>query len=396
MPVQTTSSSTKQGTKQSSYSRWLPSLSSTLMTCVGMILVMSLLMVASASIPFAQTKNLNEFRFFYSQAIYILLGLGLGTLMYFVPLRRLFRTDTAFVLMLVSLVMILYTVIGGTFINGSKRWIELGFANFQPAELAKFAMILFAADFLVRRVDEVRYQMKGFFRLAGILTIMVFAIMLQPDFGSVVMIVGTVAAMIFVAGLPMRLVMALAGMLATATVLAITMASYRIRRVTSFLDPFDDLRDTDYQLGRSIVAFARGEWTGVGYGESIQKLSHLPEAHTDFLLAITGEELGFFGVSFLLILEIIMIWVIMKVSYDTLKRRQGRLSYFAFGVGVLFFGQVFINAGMTMGLLPTKGLTMPFFSFGGSSMVINLMMMGVLLRIMKDSPKIAPSDSRYY
>ena len=396
MPVQTTSSSTKQGTKQSSYSRWLPSLSSTLMTCVGMILVMSLLMVASASIPFAQTKNLNEFRFFYSQAIYILLGLGLGTLMYFVPLRRLFRTDTAFVLMLVSLVMILYTVIGGTFINGSKRWIELGFANFQPAELAKFAMILFAADFLVRRVDEVRYQMKGFFRLAGILTIMIFAIMLQPDFGSVVMIVGTVAAMIFVAGLPMRLVMALAGMLATATVLAITMASYRIRRVTSFLDPFDDLRDTDYQLGRSIVAFARGEWTGVGYGESIQKLSHLPEAHTDFLLAITGEELGFFGVSFLLILEIIMIWVIMKVSYDTLKRRQGRLSYFAFGVGVLFFGQVFINAGMTMGLLPTKGLTMPFFSFGGSSMVINLMMMGVLLRVMKDSPKIAPSDSRYY
>ena len=174
------------------------------------------------------------------------------------------------------------------------------------------------------------------------------------------------------------------------------MASYRIRRVTSFLDPFDDLRDTDYQLGRSIVAFARGEWTGVGYGESIQKLSHLPEAHTDFLLAITGEELGFFGVSFLLILEIIMIWVIMKVSYDTLKRRQGRLSYFAFGVGVLFFGQVFINAGMTMGLLPTKGLTMPFFSFGGSSMVINLMMMGVLLRVMKDSPKIAPSDSRYY
>ncbi len=130
MPVQTTSSSTKQGTKQSSYSRWLPSLSSTLMTCVGMILVMSLLMVASASIPFAQTKNLNEFRFFYSQAIYILLGLGLGTLMYFVPLRRLFRTDTVFVLMLVSLVMILYTVIGGTFINGSKRWIELGFANF--------------------------------------------------------------------------------------------------------------------------------------------------------------------------------------------------------------------------------------------------------------------------
>lgn len=173
-------------------------------------------------------------------------------------------------------------------------------------------------------------------------------------------------------------------------------ASYRLKRVTSFLDPFDDLKNSDYQLGRSIVAFARGEWFGVGYGESIQKLSHLPEAHTDFLLAITGEELGLVGVSFLLVLQIILVTTVMRISYQALARHQTRLSYFAFGVGILFFGQIFVNAGMTMGMLPTKGLTMPFFSYGGSSMVVNLIIVGLLMRIIKESPTIPANQCRYY
>lgn len=388
--------STTNPSKQKAKKSWLPSLSSILITSVAMILVMSLVMVASASIPFAQSKGFADFHFFTNQLMYIIFGALLGLCAYFVPLRRIFRTDVSFMLLLGSLAMILYTVFEGSVINGSKRWIELGGINFQPAELAKFAMILFASDFLVRRVHEVRYEMKGFFRLMAIASIMVFAIMRQPDFGSVVIIAGCLTAMIFVAGLPKKLVLWLLGGLSVAATLAIIMEQYRLRRVMSFLDPFDDLRDTDYQLGRSIVAFARGEWQGVGYGESIQKLSHLPEAHTDFLLAITGEELGFFGVAFLLSLQMIVIWVVMKVSYETLKRHQNRLSYFCFGVGVLFFGQVFVNAGMTIGLLPTKGLTMPFFSYGGSSMVVNLIIMGVLLRIMKDSPNILPSNARDY
>lgn len=397
MPIKNTSVKSNKHVKQKHNKKnWLPPMSSILLTSVAMILVMSLLMVASASIPFAQTKGFADFHFFKNQLVYIIFGSLLGLCVYFVPLRRIFRTNTAFFLLVLSLVLILYTVIAGSVINGSKRWIEFGGINFQPAELAKFAMILFASDFLVRRVHEVRYEMKGFFRLMGIASIMVFAIMLQPDFGSVVIIAGCLTAMIFVAGLPKKLVFWLLSGLSLAATLAIIMEQYRLRRVMSFLDPFDDLRDTDYQLGRSIVAFARGEWTGVGYGESIQKLSHLPEAHTDFLLAITGEELGLFGVAFLLILQMIVIWVVMKISYDTLKRHQHRLSYFCFGVGVLFFGQVFVNAGMTIGLLPTKGLTMPFFSYGGSSMVVNLIIMGVLLRIMKDSPNILANNGRNY
>ena len=158
----------------------------------------------------------------------------------------------------------------------------------------------------------------------------------------------------------------------------------------------DDIQDTDYQLARSLIAFGRGEFTGVGYGESVQKLSHLPEAHTDFLLAITGEELGFVGVATVLLLEALIIASAMRISYSALQRRQMRLSYTAFGIGVIFIGQTIINAAMNMGAMPTKGLTMPFFSYGGSSMLISLVMVALLLRIYKEGPLIEKSQCRYY
>lgn len=375
---------------------WLPPMSSVLSTTVALILVMSLLMVASASIPFAQTKNLGDSYFFFHQLSYMVFGSMLGYVAYRTPLKWTFRLDVIMGLMALCLAAIIYTVVAGSVINGSKRWIEIGGMNFQPVEMAKLLMILFTADFVVRRSEEVRYSYTGFIRLAIIAAMLALVIMLQPDFGSVVIIAGCTAAMIFVAGLPKRLFMIILGIMAAAGTIGVMSAEYRVKRAMSFLDPFDDLRDSDYQLGRSIVAFARGEWTGVGYGESVQKLSHLPEAHTDFLLAITGEELGFIGVMFLLLLEMCLIFCVMRISYLALKRRQSRISYFAFGVGVLFFGQVFVNAGMTMGLLPTKGLTMPLFSYGGSSMVVNLIIIGILLRILKESPTIPPNECRYY
>lgn len=382
-------------TKTASFS-WLPPLNSVLLTTVAMILVMSLLMVASASIPFAQNKNLSDSYFFVHQLGYMLFGAGLGYIAYRLPLRWTFRLDVIMAMMGLCVLAIIYTILAGSVINGSRRWIEIGGINFQPVEMAKLLMILFTADFVVRRSDEVRYSYTGFVRLALIAAILALVIMLQPDFGSVVIIACCTAAMIFVAGLPKRLFLIILGIMAAAGTVGILSAQYRLRRAMSFLDPFDDLRDSDYQLGRSIVAFARGEWTGVGYGESVQKLSHLPEAHTDFLLAITGEELGFIGVALLLLLQICLIACIMRISYIALKRHQSRISYFAFGVGVLFFGQVFVNAGMTMGLLPTKGLTMPFFSYGGSSMVVNLIIIGLLLRIIRESPHIPASECRYY
>ncbi|MFW2177790.1 MULTISPECIES: putative lipid II flippase FtsW [unclassified Moraxella] len=387
---------TPQNSPSKPEASWLPSLQSVLMTSVSMIMVLSLLMVASASIPFAQTKNLGDFYFFYHQLAYMGIGLILGYLVYLIPLRLTFRLDLIMWAMAFCVLMIIYTLFAGSVINGSRRWIEFGGINFQPVELAKLLMIIFTSDYLVRRSEEIRYHWKGFLRLTVIAAGLALFIMLQPDFGSVVIIVCCTAAMIFVGGLPKSQFLIVVGAMLTAGAIGVMSASYRLKRALSFVDPFDDLRDTDYQLGRSIVAFARGEWFGVGYGESVQKLSHLPEAHTDFLLAITGEELGLVGVMFLLLLELTLIITVMKISYDALKRRQSRLSYFAFGVGVLFFGQVFVNAGMTMGMLPTKGLTMPFFSYGGSSMVINLMIIGILFRILKESPVIPQKEGRYY
>ena len=376
--------------------QWIPPINSVLLTTVATIMVFSLLMVASASIPFAQTKKLGDFYFFYHQLAYMGIGAILGLLVYFIPLRKTFRLDFIMYALLACLLLIIYTLIGGSVINGSKRWIELGGINFQPSELAKLLMILYTSDYLVRRSEEIRNHWKGFLRLTLIAMGLILFIMLQPDFGSVVIIATCIAAMIFVGGLPMRQFFIIMGAMFLAGTMAIMGASYRLKRVTSFLDPFDDLKNSDYQLGRSIVAFARGEWFGVGYGESIQKLSHLPEAHTDFLLAITGEELGLVGVSFLLVLQIILVTTVMRISYQALARHQTRLSYFAFGVGILFFGQIFVNAGMTMGMLPTKGLTMPFFSYGGSSMVVNLIIVGLLMRIIKESPTIPANQCRYY
>ena len=379
-----------------SKSGWLPPLNVILLTTIATIMVFSLLMVASASIPFAQTKKLGDFYFFYHQLAYMAIGAILGLGAYFTPMRKIFRLDFIMYALVFCVLLIIYTLIGGSVINGSRRWIEFGGINFQPTEMAKLLMILFTSDYLVRRSEEIRNHWKGFLRLTCIAFLLALLIMSQPDFGSVVIIASCIAAMIFVGGLPKHQFLIVLGAMFVAGVISIVGASYRFKRLTSFLDPFDDLKNSDYQLGRSIVAFARGEGFGVGYGESIQKLSHLPEAHTDFLLAITGEELGFVGVAFLLVLQIILIATVMRISYQALARHQSRLSYFAFGVGMLFFGQVFVNAGMTMGMLPTKGLTMPFFSYGGSSMVVNLIIVGVLLRIIKDSPNIPANKCRYY
>ena len=381
---------------QQSLAESMTSLRSILLVTVIMITVMSLLMVASASIPYAQSKNLSDLHYFIRQLVYVVIG-GVGCfLLTKVPLRYLFSLNLHMFLLGFCLLAIVFTILFTESINGSKRWISFAGINFQPAELVKFAVVLYTASFLVRRSNEIRYSWIGFLRLVVIIGAVGICLMKQPDFGSTMIVIITAFIMMFVGGMPKRQFFVMLGIIATMAFFAITLSPYRFERVLSFRNPFDDLQDTDYQLGRSLVAFARGDFSGVGFSQSVQKMSHLPEAHTDFLLAVTGEELGFVGVAFLLILQTILLITIMKVSLDALKRRQHKIGYLAFGIGILLFGQIFVNAGMNMGLLPTKGLTMPFYSFGGSSMVINLMMIGILLRIIDESPKIYVKDSRYY
>ena len=360
------------------------------------MLVLSLLMVASASIPFALSRGLIELKFFYNQLLYMGIGLAIAAVSYhLVSLKRLYRTETQFMLLAITGILLVATLFS-TPINGSKRWLTLGGFNFQVAELAKLVMIIFVSDFVVRRSFEVRNGWDGFLRIALVVGLMTVLLLAQPDFGSFVVILGTIFAIFYIAGEPNKQFIALIAVAVGGAVLMVATVQYRLVRVMSFLDPFDDVQDTDYQLARSLIAFGRGQFSGVGYGESVQKLSHLPEAHTDFLLAITGEELGFVGVTMILILEALIIGSAMRISYNALKRRQMRMSYTAFGIAVVFIAQTIINAAMNMGAIPTKGLTMPFFSYGGSSMLISLVMVAVLLKIYKESPEIEKSQCRYY
>ncbi|WP_313597378.1 putative lipid II flippase FtsW [Psychrobacter sanguinis] len=374
----------------------MPSAGSVLLASVSCLMVLSLVMVASASIPFANMHDMDQLYFFKHQLMYMSMGLVAGFMAYKIRLLWMYdMLSLASALMMVILLLIA-TLLFGDAINGSKRWIEIGSFNFQVAELAKLVMVMFTADYVVRRGNEVRQGYGGIFRMGLLVTVLVGLFLSQPDFGSLVIIIGVILAIFFVAGAPwsQSVFLLIAGCIGAAY--AVMFQEYRMTRATSFWDPFDDIQGSDYQLARSLIAFGRGEVTGVGYGESVQKLAHLPEAHTDFLLAITAEELGLIGVLAVLILEALIIISAMRISYIALKNRQMRLSYTAFGFAVIFIGQTIINAGMNMGLMPTKGLTLPFFSYGGSSMLVSLMMVGILLNIHKHTSQIPNNQCRYY
>ena len=374
----------------------MPSAGSVLLASVSCLMVLSLVMVASASIPFANMHDMDQLYFFKHQLMYMNMGLVAGFMAYKIRLLWMYdMLSLASALMMVILLLIA-TLLFGDAINGSKRWIEIGSFNFQVAELAKLVMVMFTADYVVRRGNEVRQGYGGIFRMGLLVTVLVGLFLSQPDFGSLVIIIGVILAIFFVAGAPwsQSVFLLIAGCIGAAY--AVMFQEYRMTRATSFWDPFDDIQGSDYQLARSLIAFGRGEVTGVGYGESVQKLAHLPEAHTDFLLAITAEELGLIGVLTVLILEALIIISAMRISYIALKNRQMRLSYTAFGFAVIFIGQTIINAGMNMGLMPTKGLTLPFFSYGGSSMLVSLMMVGILLNIHKHTSQIPNNQCRYY
>lgn len=374
----------------------MPSAGSVLLTSVACLLVLSLIMVASASIPFANMHDMDQLFFFKHQLMYMGLGVVAAFIVYKMRLRWMYDMLSLALALLLVFILLLVTLTLGDEINGSKRWIEIGSFNFQVAELAKLVLVMFTADFVVRRGNEVRRGYGGIFRMGLVLMVLVGLLLSQPDFGSSVIIIGVILAIFFVAGAPWSQSGLLLFFVLLGGAYAVMFQEYRMTRVTSFFDPFDDIQGSDYQLARSLIAFGRGQVTGVGYGESVQKLAHLPEAHTDFLLAITGEELGLVGVLTVIVLEAVMIASAMRISYIALKNRQMRLSYTAFGFAVIFIGQAIINTGMNMGLMPTKGLTLPFFSYGGSSMLISLVMVGLLLNIHKRTNQIPTDQCRHY
>lgn len=356
----------------------------TLIFCVISLLCIGTMMVISASMPYSERISDNPYGFLTKQFMFIVIALMAFLLASSIRMRYWFGKVTV-ILWLLTAVLLLAVLLVGKNINGSVRWLSFSGFNFQVSELAKFTMVLFCADYVVRRAGEVRESLlRMVTRLAlpvgGIVTLIV----IEPDLGASVVVVMSVATIIFLAGAPMR---ALASIFAVIFVFLagfIALEPFRLKRLLSFSDPWSDVHGTGYQLAQSLMAFGRGEWLGTGLGQSIQKLSYLPEAHTDFMLAITAEELGFVGISVIFSLSFLMVACCMRIAHRALFSHHLRSGYLAYGIATIFLLQICVNAGMNMGLIPTKGLTMPFISYGGSSLVVCAFMIGVMLRIERE------------
>ena len=348
---------------------------------VAALLLVGLVMVASASISVSEHETGNPFFYFQRQLIYVGLGLVAAMVAIAIPTsvwekHSIYLLGGAFVLLLLVLIPGI-----GHEVNGSRRWVRLGFMNFQASELARVMLLTYIASYAVRRSDELCSSFKGFMKPVGVLAAAAVLLLLEPDFGAATVLMATGLAVLFLAGVRLHhlLVPVVLGVCAMA-LLAVT-SSYRMRRLVAFRNPWEDPFDSGFQLVQSLIAIGRGEWFGVGLGSSVQKLFYLPEAHTDFVFAVLAEEFGFVGVLLVVCLFALLVGRAMEISRRAADAGLTFQSYVAASIGIWVGLQAFVNIGVNMGLLPTKGLTLPLLSYGGSSMLVTLGVIGLLLRI---------------
>ncbi len=269
--------------------------------------------------------------------------------------------------------------------TGSQRWLPLGPFTLQPSEFAKLAVVVYLAGYMVRREHEMRHQWMGFLKPMMVLFTTTLLLLIEPDFGATVIVMATAFGMLFLAGVKVgHFMVVVVGALAAGLVLVIS-EPYRLKRMTAYRDPWADPYDTGFQLTQSLIAFGRGEWLGVGLGNSVQKLFYLPEAHTDFVFSIWAEETGFVGAVAVIGLFAALIGRILWTGRRALLADNAFGAYICYGVALVFSGQAFINMGVSSGLLPTKGLTLPFVSYGGTSLIVCCAMLGLVLRIESDT-----------
>jgi cell division protein FtsW len=348
---------------------------------VAAILLLGLVMVTSASISIASKETGDVFYYLERQLILSLIGCAAAAFVFCLPTRLLDRISTPLLIAAGAMLLMVFIPGLGHSVNGSRRWIRLGFVNFQVSELTRVLVLIYIASYAVRRSDELRGTLKGLAKPLGLLVLVGGLLLAEPDFGAATVLFATGFGLLFVAGARLRWAI---GMLvvATAGFAALAMAApYRMARIMSFLDPWAHYENSGFQLAQSLIAIGRGEWFGVGLGGSVQKLFYLPEAHTDFLFAVLAEELGLAGVVLTLALFVALVWRSFHIA--RLAQRAGLqfAAYLAIGFGVWLGLQAFINIGVNMGALPTKGLTLPLMSYGRSSMIVTLAWLGILLRV---------------
>jgi cell division protein FtsW len=344
------------------------------------LLLVGLVMVTSSSLSVGARAG-DPFLYLTRQLFSALIGCTAAGAMLLVPISAWKRL--APVLLVVSfglLVLVLVPGIGHE-VNGSRRWIRLGLLNFQPSELARWLLVTYVAIFAVRHQTELRGSAEGFFKAFAVLIAAAVLLLVEPDFGAAVVLCATGTAVLFVAGARLRDFLLVCGVGAGAAALLALTSSYRLQRLTGFLDPWSEPWGSGYQLTQSLIAIGRGEWFGVGLGSSIQKLYYLPEAHTDFVFAVLAEEFGLLGVLVVVFAFLVLVLRSLRLARIAADAAMPLHACLAAGFGVWIGLQAFLNIGVNMGLLPTKGLTLPLLSYGRSSMLVTLAWTGMLLRV---------------
>ncbi len=339
-----------------------------------------LIMVSSASMEHAKDLYGSEFHLVKRQLVYLCLAFSVASVVFFVPMSWWEKNGWVFLFAGFSvLVLVLIPGIGRE-VNGSYRWISLGPINLQASELMKLFLLIYMAGYLVRRQDEVREQWKGFLKPMTVLFFVIVLLLMEPDFGAVVVIMAAVLGMLFLGGLKLTQFLIMIAVSGVGAAGIIWSSPYRMKRLVAYLNPWEDPFGSGYQLTQSLIAIGRGEWFGVGLGNSLQKQFYLPEAHTDFIFAILAEETGLIGVLLLLALYGFFIIKILLIGKHSEKVGNFFAAYICYGVGLLLSAQIFINVGVNSGLLPTKGLTLPFLSYGGSSLIVCCAFLALVLR----------------
>jgi cell division protein FtsW len=345
------------------------------------LLIGGMVILASASISVSDNATGDPFYYVQRQAVAASIGTVSAFLCLFIPMSVWRKLGPLMLLIAFALLLVVLIPGVGYAVNGSTRWLRVGIMNVQVSEPARLCLILYIAGYLVRQNKSLREQFIGFLRPMLLLSLACGLLLAEPDFGAAIVLLATALAMLFVAGARVRdFLLFFGATIVAAAGLAIT-SPYRLERLTTFLDPWSDPFNSGFQLTQSLIAIGRGEWFGVGLGSSVQKLFYLPEAHTDFVFAVFAEEFGLFGSLLLIALFTGLLWRVFKLAIRAANAERFFEAHLTVGLGTWLGLQAFINVGVNMGLLPTKGLTLPLISYGRSSLIIALISIGLLLRV---------------
>jgi cell division protein FtsW len=354
------------------------------LVAVACLIGFGIVMVSSASLHLGGRYDAP---FAYLNKHLFALGIGLVSALIVVRVPMDWWEKSSSLLYLVGLLLLLLVMVPGVgkTVNGATRWVALGPFNLQTSEFMKLIMVVYMSGYLVRRQAEVVHTLWGVIKPIILLVLVAAVLMWQPDFGTTMVLMLTAFGLLFLGGAPLWQFMLLLGSAGLAAVILVLISPYRMARVTSFLDPWADPLNSGYQLSQALIAFGRGEWTGVGLGNGIQKQFYLPEAHTDFLMAVVGEEFGLLGTLAVIFLFSLVVWRAFDIGAAAERAQKRFAAYVAYGIGVWIGTQAFVNIGVNVGLLPTKGLTLPFMSYGSNSMIVGCIAIAVLLRIHRET-----------